>query len=383
MFSNILRNMVSRSVLAALGVAAAVCFNCQAQSTAAPSQPGTSPSQSGQAGQSAPAPSQPAAPLQLRDLPPDPHTPTPAEQQQQRQQAAMNAAVRLATLEAHWGPEMDTPGLSIALTEVGRTKMPEGGTQITYRITGSGFSPEERLMLVRWPLNGEAHPVMSGIGFDAKGVAVCGAQAQTGAVGAGTKGSSGPGSEPGSATAEGTSAPATPNAGGTAAANAVPSCADTMKPQQPVEIEATVAEGEAVRVAVMGNDRKHGAAATVIPFPIAGEDKGCKVEVILGMRDAALVLIEGTGLPGSAPMQVNLITGGNTRILHAKTSADGRLIIPVLPAASGQDSGETTVRFGGNRPAPSLKASGAPPAPDAGCAPEVSFQFGKGTYKAE
>ena len=128
--------------------------------------------------QTDPAQATPGAPtLHLQDLPPDPHTPTPAEAEQQRQQAALNAAMRLASMEAGWGPSMDSPGLSIALAEVKRTKTPGGSTQITYQITGSGFAPDEKLLLVRWPLNSEAQTMMGGISFDAKGIAVCTAPA--------------------------------------------------------------------------------------------------------------------------------------------------------------------------------------------------------------
>jgi len=265
---------------------------------------------------------------------------------------------------------MDTPGLSIVLTEVRRSKTAEGTTQITYQISGSGFSPDEKLTLVRWPLNGEAAGVMSGVSFDTKGVAVCGAQTQP-------QSSPSPATPGASAPAAG-SPPAAANTGGPA-----PSCAETMQFHQPVEIQATVAQGEAVRVAVMGNDRKHGAAASAIPFPIANTDKVCKLQVILGMKDGALVLIEGTGFPPNAQTQIDLITGDNTRRLNSKTNNDGRLVIPLLPGTSGQSSGETTVRFAGMAHPPSLKASDAPAPPDPGCAPSVSFQWGKGTYRTE
>ncbi|MGB9032372.1 MAG: hypothetical protein WCC27_19765, partial [Acidobacteriaceae bacterium] len=162
--------MVFRSVLAACSVAAAFGISSLAQTNSAPSQQNQAPAPA--------APTRSSPTLQLQDLPPDPHTPTPAEAEQQRQEAALNAAMRLATMEAGWGPTMDSPGLSIALAEVKRTKTPDGLTQITYQITGSGFAPGERLLLMRWPLNSEAQTMMGGIQFNAKGVAVCTAPAQ-------------------------------------------------------------------------------------------------------------------------------------------------------------------------------------------------------------
>jgi hypothetical protein len=312
-------------------------------------------------------------------LPADPHTPTPEELQQQRQQQMVNAALRLATMQARWGPDMDTPGLSIALTEVGRTKTPEGATQITYQITGSGFGPDEKLLLVRWPLNSEAHPVMGDINFDAKGVAVCVGEAQPQPAAPAASGASAQAAVP----ADGLSAAPAPNAGGTPSAASTPGCANTMQPRQPVEIQATAAPGEAIRVAIMGDDRKHGAAASVIPFPVANADKGCRLQVILGMRDAGLVLIEGTGFPPNTPMKIDAVTAGNTRTLHPKTNADGRMVFSFLPGANGQNSGETTVRFAGVNHIPSLADSSTTPQPDPACAPAVTFPWGKGTYKPQ
>jgi len=366
--------MVFRSVFAACGLAAAFCLISPAQSNSTPSPGATA---TGQSGQSSPAQSQPGSPsLELKDLPADPHTPTPAEREQQRQQQILNAAMRLATVQARWGPDMNTPGLSIALTEVHRTKTPEGTTQLTYQITGSGFSRDEKFMLVRWPLNAQAEPVMDGVNFDEKGVAVCAAEAQP---------------QPPAAVAPDASAPASglspapvPNAGAAQPGPPPPpSCSNTMQLHQPVEIRATAGSGEAIRVAVMGQDRRHGAAASAIPFPIANADKGCKLQVILGMTDASLVLIEGTGFPPNTPLKIDAVTGANTRTLHPKTNADGRMVFPLLPGANAQSNGETTVRFAGVNHVPSLANSSAPPAPDPDCAPAVSFQWGKGSYKAE
>ena len=52
---------------------------------------------------------------------------------------------------------------------------------------------------------------------------------------------------------------------------------------------------EAIRVALVAADKKHGAATSLVPFPIAAEDKGCKLQVIRGMKDEQLVLIVGDG----------------------------------------------------------------------------------------
>ena len=352
--------MVSRSVLAACGLAAAICLTSQAQSnTENPSLTQSAPP----AQNAAPGAAQTNPPkLQLENLPPEPHTPTPAEQAQQEQMRALAAAERLASLQAHWGPDMSTPGLSIALTEVLREKMPNGTTRISYHITGTGFAPSDRLSLVRWPLDSQSHLVMSGIGFDSTGTAIC-------------------------APAEPT-VPSAPTQAGTASAPpanlpAAPSCRDAMQVNQPVVVEATAAAGEPIRVALISADRKHGAAATAVPFPISDEDKGCRLSVMLSLRDAGMVLVDGSGFPPNTPLEMEAVTGADTRTLHPRSDRSGGFIIIVLPTEKGQTEGETTVRFAGVNHFPSLNATSAPAPVDPECRPAVTFHWGKGTYKLD
>ncbi|HVT96154.1 MAG TPA: hypothetical protein VHE33_01525, partial [Acidobacteriaceae bacterium] len=274
--------MVFRSVLAACTLAAFSSIGSLAQSTTPSSQ--QTPATQTQPQQNSPQPPAPTAPpkLELHDLPPEAHTMTPAEQDKARQQEAMNAAMRLAALQAHWGPQMTTPGLSLAMTEVSRTKTADG-TQIKYHLTGSGFSPTDKLTLVRWPLDAQAKVLMGGISFDAKGVAVC---------------SDSPGADSLAAAAANLSAAPAPNATAPAKTQSAPapppSCVTTMKPEEPVEIETTAAPGEAIRVALVTADRKRAAETSAIPFPIVNEDKSCKLQVILSVKDGGLVLLEGT-----------------------------------------------------------------------------------------
>ncbi|HUB18664.1 MAG TPA: hypothetical protein VL990_08515 [Acidobacteriaceae bacterium] len=372
--------MVSRSVLAAWSLAAVFGASSLGQSTASqpqnPAQPSSAP---------APTPSTPPK-LQLEDLPPEPRTLTPAELQQEREQQVLNAAIRLATLQAHWGPEMDTAGLSMALTEVGRIKTPEG-TQVTYRITGTGFTPADRVMLVRWPLNEQAKTLMGGIGFNTKGVAVCSdtLATQQGRAAAASGGTPAEAAEAQAPVSKLSAAPAPNGAVGNAppAFTPPPSCAETIKPNQPVEIVTTAAPGEAVRVALVTEDRKRHVAASTIPFPIANEDKGCRLQVILGMKDAGLVLIDGTGFPANAALKLEASTGDQVRELHPRANAEGRIVVPLLTGGKGAASGVTTVKFAGINRQPMLDTSKEEAQPDPGCAPSVSYSWGGGSYKAE
>jgi hypothetical protein len=348
------RNFVAVCTLSGLALLAPFALPAGAQTPGAPQvgAPGVQ-TQSGQ-------PTQPTTGLQLQNLPPDSHTPTPAEEAQMRQQQALAAAMRLASLQAHWGADMSTPGLSISLVEASRTKNADGTTQLTYHITASGFTPGDALSLVRWPLDSQAQTVMSGLALDPNGNAICAPQAP-------------PSATPANASAPDAAAPPP-------AAPTGPSCTTTMKANDPLVVAATAAPGEPIRVALIDNDRRRGAAAETIPFPLANEDQGCRLQILLGMRDASLVLVEGTGFPPNMPLKLESITAGHTRTLSPKTNTDGRLVVADLPAAAGQTSGQATVRFAGVQHLPTLDDTKKTPDPT--CAPSVTFPWGKGTYKA-
>lgn len=382
--------MVSRSVRAVSGCTAAFClgfvvFAGQAQTTpSTPASPGAQQTTSGQSGAPAQTP-QAAPPLQFHDLPAEPHTPTPAEQAQEQQQRILIAAARLATMEAQWGPESSTPGLSIELKEVDRTKEPDGSTQLTYQIKGKGFPPDEPFQLLRWPLNVRVQTVMSGVRVNSQGTAICGMSEVP------------PAATPRSSGAAGSAA------GGQNAANAAPSapapstdgtplpvsCAATTKPGQPILIRTEVAKGEAVRVALVGTTEKdgkperNGAAVSLVPFPLENRDKSCTLQVIRGMKDAALVLVEGTGFPPETAMKVDTVTGADTRVINTKTNTEGRFVIAVVPGLRGQTEGDTTVHFGGIVHTPSLEDSKTPPPADPGCDPSLTFHWGGNSYQLQ
>jgi hypothetical protein len=357
--------MVSRSILAAYALAACLTLSSQAQPSQNQSgaQPAQSPSSTTLgASQTAPAQDQtsPSEPkLQLQDLPPDPHTPTPEELAAQQQQRAIAAAERLGTIQAHWGPDLSTPGLSISLTEVGRDKQPDGTTQVTYHITGSGFSPGDRLSLVRWPLDTQSQIVLGGIAINAGGTAVCGTPLP-------------PISNAPAPPAAG-SAPTTTPSG--------PSCTTSMQPGEPIVVKTTAASGEPVRVALVAADRKHVAAATAIPFPITNVDQGCRLSVVLGLKDAAMVLVQGAGFPPNTPLRLESTTAGQTGTLTPTTNPEGRTTVIVMPAAKGAQAGDTTVRFAGVAHSAGFQTSAA--ASDPACQPSVTFHWGKGSYKQD
>ena len=299
-----------------------------------------------------PAGQAPTPQLKLESLPPDPHTPTPEEE------AAADAArqrmqvQRVAAAMANWGPKASSPGITLTLKEMSREKV-ASGTLITYRLSATGFASGTRLTLLRWPLNQNVTAVMNGIDIDASGTAVCASPGP--ALSAPTAAGSGPSSD-----AAKDSKPTTaPNP-------SVQACTKTMQPNAPVEIAVTAARGEAVRVGLLAEDRKSGAATSVVPFPIVGENNGCKLQVVLGAKDAELVLIEGDGFKPDQPFTAGTESFGLKSSLAAKPDAQGHFVAAMTPYVQGHDSGDTVIYYQSQA-----------------CTPTVSFHWGKDSYKAE
>jgi hypothetical protein len=285
------------------------------------------------------APAAPAvAPLQLHDLAPEPHTPTPEEQAEQKAAKIRMELTNLARAQASWGPRESASGMSLELKETGRVKT-AAATEITYQLTGKGFTPDMQLTLLRWPLNQNITPIVSGIVVNAGGTAVCGIPA------------------PG---------PAAPTDAAAPNAMHAPSCTKTMKAGTPITITTTVAKGEAVRVALVAADRKHGAAASVVPFPIEGQNNGCKIQVILGARDADLVLVEGSGFKKDATYTLGTESWNQKHPLDVSITPEGHFIAALTPWIPGHDTGDTVVYYQSST-----------------CTPTVDFHWGKDSYKPE
>jgi hypothetical protein len=290
------------------------------------------------ASEATPAQPQAGAPsLQLHDLPADPHTPTPEEQAQQKAAQMRMQLARIASAQANWGPAISTPGMSLTLKETGRTST-ANGTAITWQLIGTGFTPQMQLALLRWPLNQAVTRVMSGIVVNAEGIAVCEAAPTLQA----------PASTPG------------------ANADQTPSCTKAMQPGTPITVTSTAAKGEAVRVALVASDQKHGAAVSLVPFPIESEDKGCKLQVVRGAKDDELVLVEGEGFKQDATFTMGTESYGQKHPLNVKINAQGKFIGALTPWVPTHDSGDTVVYYQSST-----------------CTPTVSFHWGKDTYKAE
>ena len=105
--------------------------------------------------------------------------------------------------------------------------------------------------------------------------------------------------------------------------------------------------------------------------------------MILSVKDAGLVLLEGSGFPANTQLNLVASTNGRPRELHPRSNAEGRIVSPLLTGEERKTSGETTVKFAGINREPTLDTpkEEATPAPE--CAPAVSYPWGEGSYKVQ
>ncbi|HTV07039.1 MAG TPA: hypothetical protein VME86_16845 [Acidobacteriaceae bacterium] len=334
--------MVATISLPLFAVALFAQSSQQSSTPPAPTGPAQQAEQTTPSQETSTAPKGPAPPLELHNIAPEPHTPTPAELEAQKEARLRIALSRLASMQANWGPAESAPGMSLTLKEVGSKQTPDG-TELSYHLIGAGFTPDMQLTLLRWPLDQRIEQVMSGIAVNADGMAVCGIAAP------------------------GPSAPTVAYPATTATTSAkIPACTTIMKPGTPITITASVAKGEAIRVALVASDQKHGAAASLVPFPIEGQDKGCKLDVVLGSKNADLVLVEGNGFKQDKTYSLGSEAFGQKHGLAATVSPDGHFITALLPMVPGHTTGTTVIYY-----------------QSATCTPTVSFNWGDGSYKAQ
>ena len=120
------------------------------------------------------------------------------------------------------------------------------------------------------------------------------------------------------------------------------------------------APGEPYRLAVSAKKGNYHAFITILPNPIEGSDHDCKVSVIRLMRNFELAFVQVTGFPRETEIAFRGNSEGEVHESKIKTNADGYGDLGILPAKLGKSKGKMEIQF---------------TAP--GCAPKVSFKWGK------
>jgi hypothetical protein len=250
--------------------------------------------------------------------------PAPAEKSGATdQQKVLQMAGKLIGQQHAWDESATNSATKLIFKEKSRKKI-EQGTVITYDISAPDLPKDRHYTLMAWPLNREIAPVRGGITLDAGGRLLC-----TGKTPADCPAAK-PGDDP------------------------------------YINIALQFAKGEAKRFALISDDQKSKALASVVAFPITGKDANCSLEALLGTPDADVVMIAGRGFPPSTGVPMSSDSAGEVSTGVWQVNAKGELASMVLPQVRGKTSGDSTIF---------LKS----PA----CAPKISFHWGKGTYHVE
>ncbi|MGH9520548.1 MAG: hypothetical protein ACRD2D_12900 [Terriglobales bacterium] len=219
-------------------------------------------------------------------------------------------------------PAPDTPGLSLRLLEVSRTPT-QGHTVVRYRLYLRGAAFGAKFDLTQWTsVEPRSRKVLSGITLDPTGLAICAGRPGT--------------------------------------------CGTAQHPNHPVELAVTAALGEMVRFTLTSPDGKSHAMAIAVPFQVAGNDRGCRIEILRYGPLANALAIRGTGFGAGAKLEVKLDSAGEIHSNPANADAKGTYTSAVAPAVQGVASGTFRISIAG-------------PA----CSPSASIAWGAGSYKLQ
>lgn len=132
------------------------------------------------------------------------------------------------------------------------------------------------------------------------------------------------------------------------------------KPNDPIDLVLQPAPGEPARFGLVSTDGATKVFGTIIPLPLRGEDRGCRIEAILLTAGSELVLIEGSGFPPNSDLQMKSVSEGERHGNNGKADANGKYTTAILPYKQGVTHGVAVV---------DLRTSV--------CAPSVEFRWGR------
>jgi len=211
-----------------------------------------------------------------------------------------------------WGVRASSANMTLAIVQQSHT-----GVEFRYRLQATGIPAGSVVNLVAWPVT-EREPavVLKGVTFNDTGLAVCAGRPGT--------------------------------------------CGKPAKPDDPVEIPVHPSPGEPLRLGVVSPDGAVKAFAKIVPVPLQGEDKGCRVSAALLMPEAQLLFVEGTGLAPNSELSMATDSEGERHDIAGNVDGHGRYVSALMPYKQGLMGGVVHIR---------LKAGG--------CSPTVIVPWGK------
>lgn len=219
---------------------------------------------------------------------------------------AKNAVANLVRLHNAWGPNASTPKVSLTIKELARAEQ-----SIKFRLNVSGAPKGKTYSLVAWPVTQKGpSEVMKGVTLNASGLAIC----------AGTPGT----------------------------------CGSSDKPNDPISVNLQPAAGEPVRLGLVSTDSTVKAFAKIVPIPLHGEDRACRVEGILLTPGAELVLIKGKGFVANTDLTLSTDSEGERHDQKGKAGTDGSYSSAILPYKQGVQRGTVRVKLASPKCSPSV-----------------------------
>jgi hypothetical protein len=205
-------------------------------------------------------------------------------------------------VKAHrgWGPGLNAPGAALTLEETSH----EGGV-VVYTLYASGLPRDRIYTLIQWPVT-SLKPVvaLSGVTFDRLGRAICAGKPDT--------------------------------------------CGDPAKPDDPIDLTSSPAKGEPFRFEVVAEDDETlRAFVKIVPLPIVAEDKGCRLEAVLLMPRAALVLLQATNFPPDVDIAMTSDSEGEVHKTRPRTDAKGAYVSAIMPAKAHLMNGTVKIHIKG------------------------------------
>lgn len=233
-----------------------------------------------------------------------------------------NAPAEMAELARQnqaWNPRSNSPGVSIKVSEVGRSQP----HRIYYQLTASGFPLNSKYTIVTWPANRLTPQAgMTGVTFDASGLAVC----------AGT---------PGTCKGEGLNTP--------------------------IHMQFSPVKSEPIRLSLVSDDEKHlRAFISLVPIPNRVTDKKCLLEEVMLAPNSSLVALQGSSYEPNSDIQFFSESEGEHHDGQLKADSDGNFYFALGTGVKGKEKGTTKVTVTSR-----------------GCSLSLTFPWGKDTYQYE
>ncbi len=226
---------------------------------------------------------------------------------------------QLARLQKHFGKDMSTPGVELSLKEVARSNAGDR-TLVKYDLYAVGFPPKTSFTLYQVQLDGSVVKTLEGVTLTDQGQAIC---------------------------------------GGTA------NMCQNQGPDDPVELVVYAGKGEPKRFGLVSDDESHAKGfVSVVPFPNAASDKGCRLESIIGSPNGEVTYLQGSGFEPNAELTIDGESYGEKHHDIGKAQSDGSYFSTLMPYVVGKRSGKTTCE---------VKSKN--------CNPKLTFEWG--TYRLE